>query len=215
MRRTNETRFKSRGHRGGRRRGALRTAMVIASFSLAMYGAGPILGDELATPGFDQSFLTELTETTDKLFQLAEAVSVTQFDRRPQVGVRSMREVYVHLAAANFVLSEALGIEAPRELGFRPEGGGLVFDVEATITDKAEVLEFLDTSLAHVRRATALAASQDLGEEVAFFGIQRERRRILLGLITHHSQHLGQCVAYARQMGVTPPWTAAALAQQR
>jgi len=215
MYRTNERRFESGCHRRERRRSALRTALIVASLSSAMYGAGPIRGDELATPGFDKSFLTELTETTDKLFQLAEAVSVEHFNQRPQDGVRSMREVYVHLAAANFVLSEALGIEAPRELGFRPEGGGLVFDVEATIIDKAEVLEFLDQSLGHVRRAAALAASQDLGEEVAFFGIRRERRRILLGLITHHSQHLGQCVANARQMGITPPWTAAALARQR
>jgi uncharacterized damage-inducible protein DinB len=34
------------------------------------------------------------------------------------------------------------------------------------------------------------------------------KRAVLLAALGHTHEHLGQSIAYARAMGITPPWTA-------
>ena len=35
----------------------------------------------------------------------------------------------------------------------------------------------------------------------------QERAELVLNLMTHGSEHLGQAIAYARSIGVAPPWS--------
>jgi uncharacterized damage-inducible protein DinB len=50
---------------------------------------------------------------------------------------------------------------------------------------------------------------------VDFFGQKMTVRSVLLGLLSHMHEHLGQSIAYARMEGVVPPWTAAQKAAEK
>jgi uncharacterized damage-inducible protein DinB len=50
---------------------------------------------------------------------------------------------------------------------------------------------------------------------VEFFGQKMTVRSLLLVLLSHMHEHLGQSIAYARMEGVVPPWTAAQMAAEK
>jgi uncharacterized damage-inducible protein DinB len=48
----------------------------------------------------------------------------------------------------------------------------------------------------------------DLDKTMDWFGGKLTERGVLLFIVRHGAEHLGQSIAYAREIGVTPPWTA-------
>jgi uncharacterized damage-inducible protein DinB len=54
-----------------------------------------------------------------------------------------------------------------------------------------------------------------LDDMVDFFGQKMTKRGLLMVLATHMHEHLGQSIAYARMVGVVPPWTAAEQAAEK
>ena len=40
-------------------------------------------------------------------------------------------------------------------------------------------------------------------------------RSTLMAMLSHTHEHLGQSIAYARMVGVVPPWTAAQMAAEK
>jgi len=55
----------------------------------------------------------------------------------------------------------------------------------------------------------------NLENPVDFFGQKMNVRSILLVLLSHTHEHLGQSIAYARMVDVVPPWTAAQMAAEK
>ena len=47
----------------------------------------------------------------------------------------------------------------------------------------------------------------DLDKKVSFFGHEMTERAVLMALLGHLNEHMGQEVAYARANGVVPPWS--------
>ena len=88
--------------------------------------------------------LANLADTEKKIVSLAEAVPAEKYSWRPMEGVRSVGEVYMHIAGANYMIPAALGAKAP---------AGISRDMEKTVTDKAKIIEHLKQSFAHVRQA--------------------------------------------------------------
>jgi hypothetical protein len=52
-------------------------------------------------PGAGQGYLPEFNHSSRQLLQLAEAIPADKFAWRPSPGVRSVSEVYMHIAVAN------------------------------------------------------------------------------------------------------------------
>ena len=50
----------------------------------------------------------------------------------------------------------------------------------------------------------------DLEKTLEWNGGKITERGVLLDIVQHIGQHLGQQIAYARSIGVVPPWTFAA-----
>jgi len=46
-----------------------------------------------------------------------------------------------------------------------------------------------------------------LEKSMDWFGGKNSERGILVFILRHGAEHLGQSIAYARFVGVTPPWT--------
>jgi uncharacterized damage-inducible protein DinB len=120
---------------------------------------------------------------------------------RPAPGVRSVGEVYVHLAVSASTLPSFLGMK-------RLEG--VSRDSEKTITDKAQVVALLKKAIANAAAAGSAVSDADLDRQVKTYGDQElTERQVLLRILMHMHEHLGQSIAYARMNGVTPPWSKA------
>jgi uncharacterized damage-inducible protein DinB len=145
--------------------------------------------------GFHAEFLANLDEVEEKILELAESTPADRFGWRPAPDVRSVSEVYMHIAGGNYFLASFLGFDAPKTNG----------DLEKTVTKKVEVVSELRKSFEHLRAAAA--ATTDLEKPVKMFGNQTSNRGVLMTILSHLHEHLGQSIAYARMNGVVPPWS--------
>jgi len=55
----------------------------------------------------------------------------------------------------------------------------------------------------------------DLEKSMDWFGGKNTERGILLFIVRHSAEHLGQLIAYSRFVGIVPPWTEDARRQQQ
>lgn len=159
------------------------------------------------TSGVRAEFLSELKTQEDKFVQLAQAIPADKYTWRPAEGVRSISEVFLHVAAANFNLPHVFGVQPPP--GFKVQG----FD--KSTTDKATIIRDLQDAFAHMREAVVSMPEADVEKQVDWFGGKNTYRGILLFILRHNAEHLGQAIAYARMNGVIPPWTEEQQAQQK
>ncbi len=169
--------------------------LVLCLAPVAAYGRMQNAPQPAPRPaGFKSEFITSLDEVQEKLFELAESTPAGAYGWRPAPGVRSISEVYMHIAGSNYFLATFIGVEPPK-----------VGDLEKQFTRKAEVLVELRKSFDHLRGAANRVA--DLDKPVKMFGNNTTHRGVLVTALNHLHEHLGQSIAYARMNGVVPPWS--------
>jgi len=160
-----------------------------------------------AAAGFTADFIADFERAGDHLAELAEAVPADKFSWAPSDEVRTVSEVYVHVVFTNTFIPMALGAAPPE--GFEMAEGtnpvDLMKEWEAKVTDKDEVIAKLKESFEYA--AQAVPTITDLETTVETFGFPGTKRAYLLILLTHAHEHLGQSIAYARSIGVVPPWS--------
>jgi uncharacterized damage-inducible protein DinB len=192
-------------------------AMVLASISSvaqtapAKTSAAPV--PTTATPpeapksGFRAEILKSLDDLEKKSVSLAEAIPEEKYTWRPGEGVRSIGEVYMHMASGNYAYANAAGNKAPADLDVR--------GFEKLAADKAKTVATLKQSFVHVRQTVLQTSDADLDKAVKMFGRDSTIRNVLFIMQVHQSEHLGQSIAYARSVGVVPPWTEERQAAQK
>jgi uncharacterized damage-inducible protein DinB len=136
-----------------------------------------------------------------QLVQLAEATPAEKFSFRPAPGVRSTSEVFMHVAVGNYLLLSQAGAKTGG--AHWPEK--IMPDTERSVTSKTEVVKWLKDSLAAVRVGYPTV---DGSRKVKFYGMEVPASNVLLRILVHNHEHMGQAIAYARMSGVTPPWSA-------
>jgi uncharacterized damage-inducible protein DinB len=183
----------------------MRHVLFAAVLALAA-GAVPTFAQE-ADPNADWTgaLVADLARVGDRLVQLAEAIPADQYSWRPTEGVRTVSEVYMHVVGANMLLPSGLGAASPAGLTIPENPFDLATEWERSVTQKDAVVAKLKESFAYA--AQAVPTISDLGAEVEPFGFKASKRTYLLILLTHGHEHLGQSIAYARSIGVTPPWS--------
>ncbi len=165
-----------------------------------------------AAPSADKAFdfrseaIVELKAAQDELVSLAQAMPQEKYTWRPEEGVRSVSEVYLHVAAGNFGLTAVAG--APPYPGFKFQG------FEKSTTDKAKIIELLNQSFDYAEKSIANMSEADMSKPRDFQGFTSVGG-VVFHLVAHCHEHLGQSIAYARMNGVVPPWTAAAQAKMQ
>ncbi len=165
----------------------------------------PILGVRAAhaqkdfqTEGLWEGYDGEWSHVSQQLIALAEAIPADKYSWRPAPGVRSVSEVFMHIALANFELLSFTGPKLPADLKQ---------DMEKTVTKKADVIQWLKRSLEAVKTARANLKPGDLERKVKIDGKTVNVDGMYLRVIIHDNEHMGQLVAYARMNGVVPPWS--------
>jgi uncharacterized damage-inducible protein DinB len=149
--------------------------------------------------GYRSEVMAEVMIQEDKFTRLAAAIPTEKYTWRPAPDVRSFAEVFMHVSAANFNLYKIVGTPPPA--GFEVKG------FEKSTTDKAKVIATLKESFAHAKKAITAMPDADLEKSLDWFGGKNTQRGILLFIVRHGAEHLGQSIAYARFVGITPPWT--------
>ena len=144
------------------------------------------------------TFVTDVNDLEKKLVALANAVPQDKFGWRPGAGVRSFSEVYMHTALSNYYFIGALGLKPP---------AGPSESAEKTMTQKAQVLDALKTSMTALRQAVMNLSQAELGKPLKLEGQQTTNEGALIIIAGHMHEHLGQLVAYARMNGIAPPWS--------
>lgn len=173
----------------------LRIRLAAGVAALSLLG----LAQQKIPPGIGKGWLPEFDHAATQINALAEATPAEKFAWRPGAGVRSVSEVYIHLAVANFFLLSQTGVPIPKEAGAKIKP-----DSEKTITAKADVMQFLKDSQEFVR---ANYPKVDQKKAVKFINGDTNAEGILLRILVHNHEHMGQSIAYARMVGVTPPWS--------
>ncbi len=149
--------------------------------------------------GYRGEVLAEVMIQEDKFTRLAEAIPADKYNWRPSPDVRSFAEVFLHVSAANYNLYKLVGTPPPAALDVK--------NLEKSTTDKAKVIATLKDSFAHAKTAIKAMPDADLDKNLDWFGGKNTERGILLFIVRHAAEHLGQSIAYARFIGVVPPWT--------
>jgi uncharacterized damage-inducible protein DinB len=157
--------------------------------------------------GYRSEILAEVMIQEDKFVRLAEAIPADKYAWRPAPDVRSFAEVFLHVSAANYNVYKLVGTPPP--------AGMDVKGLEKSTTDKAKVIGTLKDSFAHARKAITAMPDSDLEKSLDWFGGKNTERGVLLFIVRHAAEHLGQSIAYARFAGVVPPWTEDAEKQQK
>ena len=142
-------------------------AVLIGATAVAR-GAEPTA----APTGFRAEFIAEVDSVGKKLTNLAGAMPQEKYGWRPAPGIRSVSEVYVHVAGGNYLLPSFMGVKVPE---------GINRDMEKTVTEKAKVIETLKKSLEHVRSVAENMSDADLDKKVKFFGGREMTQRALHG----------------------------------
>ena len=174
-------------------------AVLLALATLPLFAAtrtqnAPPRGPKPAV-GFRGEFHAQLAEVEEKIVRLAEATPADKFSWRPAGDIRSISEVYMHIAGGNYFLSTFLGAKAPAHAR----------DIEKTVTRKADVIAELKKSFDHLHAAVEKTANLD--KPVKMFGNSTTSRGVMITMLNHLHEHLGQSIAYARMNAVVPPWS--------
>jgi len=173
----------------------LAMALPVGAFAQASPSA-----DKTTYYAFRQRAVMELKEVQQEIVSLAEAMPPEKYTWRPAEGVRSVSEVYLHMAAGNFGLTAIAG--APASPGFKFQG------YEKSTTDKGQIIDQLNRSFEYAENGIANLSDADLLKPLKFQQFTSVGD-IVLHIVAHAHEHLGQSIAYARMNGVVPPWTAA------
>ncbi len=185
--------------------------IVFLALSLFLLAARPAALQAQSQPvapasGFRADFLADWDDMAKKAAQLAEAMPAEKYTWHPSEGVRSVSEIFLHIASGNFGFPRALGIQPP--VGIDPG------KLEKSTTEKAKVVEIVKQSFEHVRQAILNTPDADLDKPVTLFGQKSTARNLFYILGTHQHEHFGLTIAYARFNNVVPPWTAERQARQ-
>jgi uncharacterized damage-inducible protein DinB len=160
--------------------------------------AAPVLAQS-PSGDYRDELLGHFDRSSRKLELLSAAIPAELYTWSPGEGVMSIAQVYMHIARYNYMyLEENLDIAPP---------SGVDWSNFESVTDKAVVVDLLGKSIEHVRLSVKRMNDEDLTRQTTLYGQQVAGWAVLLQLVAHMNEHVGQSIAYARMNDIVPPWS--------
>jgi hypothetical protein len=151
-----------------------------------------------------KEFLTELDSLQSKFTQLANAFPADKYAWRPAPGVRSVGEVFMHVASEYYYWTPAVFGATPSPV---VEGNKAGFEKFEKMSSKPEVLKYLKEGFTYGRQAIASLDEAKITGTHKIFNRDTQVIAMSLDMTSDLHEHLGQLIAYARMNGVKPPWS--------
>jgi uncharacterized damage-inducible protein DinB len=152
-----------------------------------------------------------------RMMQLAEAIPAERFSWRPDPQARSVSEVLVHVAVNNYALLAMLNQPVPDDLypKIPAEAGAArqraIFQInpklEKANVSKADAMAIAKRGFEDAAVALKRLPESEIGRATTFVDRSTTYAGIEMRMVAHLHEHLGQLIAYARSVGVVPPWS--------
>ena len=162
---------------------------------------------DTARAGLIGDLLEQVAQAETKILGLARGIPDSAHDWRPGVGVRSTREVLVHVAGENYYAAAKWGGRVARESGVSGASHGEADAYERRPHTRAQAIAALEQSFALMREALTTLPDSALDATTEYARRSVRVRTAWVRTATHLHEHLGQLIAYARANGVVPPWS--------
>jgi uncharacterized damage-inducible protein DinB len=190
----------------------MKRSLQVLALCLALI-ASVTIGRAQETKGFRSDLIGQLEYVQKQVLDLENAIPDAKMTWRPNKEVRSISEVYSHIAFGNYFIGKFAGIALPE--GVIASSPADETKWEKMSTDKKVIHEQIVKSFAYAENAIKNMSDASLENMVDFFGNKMTVRSTLMVMLSHAHEHLGQSIAYARMNGIVPPWTAAQMAAQK
>jgi len=152
-----------------------------------------------------ENLVRTVTILSDKFEALAGAMPEEAYAWRPMEGVRSVSDVYVHIAADNFFVPALMGIAPPPPTGITNDVQTFRAYQQREMS-RDEVIAGVGASFEFLLAAMEETRAQ-LDRAVTLGGSETSVGDVWIRAVTHLHEHLGQSIAYARANEVVPPWS--------
>lgn len=149
-------------------------------------------------------FLDDLDTLHTKMLALAEAIPADKYSWRPAPGVRSVGEAFMHSASEFYTFAPAAFGAQRSPIIERSREGFQKFEASST---KPDVLKHLKEGFAYTKQALAVLPDTSIAGKRKLFGGEHTIIETSFAVTDDLHEHLGQLIAYARMIGVTPPWS--------
>ena len=151
-----------------------------------------------------KQYLADLDGLRGRFLALAEAFPAEKYAWRPRPGVRSVGEVFMHVADEFYTWAvNSYGGASSPAIGTAKDADQK-FEAKGT---KPEVLKHLKESAEYAARTIGALDPASITGTKKIFGSDRTIIQTSFGVADDMHEHLGQLIAYARMNGVTPPWS--------
>jgi hypothetical protein len=157
--------------------------------------------------GIMGELMKDVSDLQGKMVGLAMAVPVAKYDWRPGTGVRSIGEVFLHVAGDNYVMPFAVGVQPDPATGIKMDDFKTIGVFEKQKLERDAMVAAMEKSFAHLLKAMSDTPDAKLDDHIKFFGMDMTVRQMWVMTTTHLHEHLGQSIAYARSNDVVPPWS--------
>jgi uncharacterized damage-inducible protein DinB len=183
-------------------------ACLLTGLARAAFGhessTSPAQSADKTAPGYDlkAQAVLDLQQLQQKYTTLAQAIPQEKYSWRPAERVRSINELFLHVAGAGFYFPTLKG--TPAAPGFTPK------DFEKSTTEKTKIIEWLNKSFTYAIASVESMSNAQFAALLPKLGPQANEGDVVYLMVVHAHEHLGQAIAYSRSVGVVPPWTAEA-----
>ena len=182
------------------------------SVRFAVLAASLVLASPRATiaqqpSGIMAELLADLGQAQKKMVDLAKAMPADKYNWRPAPGVRSVGEVFLHVAAYNYFLPAGMGYAPPAATGIKATDYKTADAFTVRKLAKDAIVKELEDSYRFLQSSMAATTDAKLTQTATIFGFKQTVRGWWVGTLTDMHEHLGQAIAYARVNGVVPPWS--------
>jgi hypothetical protein len=138
-------------------------------------------------------------ESMSKVIALAAAMPADKFLWKPSSAAMPVGHVYAHIARYNFwYLTSEMGL---------PAAPGIGVDTLEAMRNKEQIVSLLRRSSDYVKKSVAAMPAAELDKQTRLYGRPVAQWAVLVQLVAHMNEHLGQSIAYARSNNVVPPWS--------
>jgi hypothetical protein len=159
-------------------------------------------------PSYDMKpqSLLDLETMQKKFVDLANALPADKLNWRPSPDARSFAEVLLHVSSERYQIMALMGAQPPADFKGKT--------YEKSTTDSAKIVDELNKSWDFAKKAINSMTNADFAKPIPKLGPDANAGDVVYILVADAHEHLGQSVAYARENGIVPPWTAAAAAKK-
>jgi hypothetical protein len=186
---------------------AMRSAAVVASVAVAASvrpAAAQDVPNREAALAIRKQFLMDLDSLQSKFLALSDAFPEDKYAWRPGPGVRSVGEVFMHVASEYYVYAPmAYGAARSPVIPRGPEA----FKTFESKSTKADAQKHLKEGFAYAKQTIEGLDPAAITGTKKLFGGDRTIIETSFAMTDDLHEHLGQLIAYARMNGVVPPWS--------